>query len=155
MNNRNQLYHGYRFSPDIISHDVGKCVCLRRVGFDSGLPLCLCNLLIILANNLRSTACKAVYGAECGPVRFRPQPPSFWVAVPATINTNGLRRKNNKRKRACRGYLSDLFFNENLNTFLPAWVAGSRWIRLLANAGTTTVLTSIWGIRWRPQGDSN
>ena len=27
--------------------------------------------------------------------------------------------------------------------------------RLLTNARSTTALASIWGIRWRPQGDSN
>ena len=41
--------------------------CLREVGFKSGLPLFLRNLLIKWGNKLGLTACKAVYGGSIPP----------------------------------------------------------------------------------------
>jgi hypothetical protein len=78
---------------------------LRGAGFKSGLPLFRSNLLIKYRNNLWLTACKAVYGGSIPPSASR-----FWIAALAVVNTNELRRGNNGRRRACRSYFLNLFF---------------------------------------------
>ena len=81
--NKQMLIHGLiRGSLVELGKDVwGNEACLHGVGFKSGLPLFLYYLLIKQRNDLRSTACKAVYGAERGPVQFRPQPPFLYTST--------------------------------------------------------------------------